>query len=472
MKRITTSLIALLVAGAVQAHDASLSAMFFSKDTTVEEVAAAIADGADIHERSGLGQEPLHYAIRRGAPIEVIKYLIDQGAHVNQPTGKGLFVTYYAARFGDMEMLRVLKEAGADFTKRDYMEEDPAHWVALNDNVTMEMIDFLKAEGLDFSRPNRNAETPAMKTVWDIRQEFGVRNLKLLIEAGSDPYGINGQGRDMLMMSFLHGRGDHGATGMQHLFEMSEDPFAADNSGLSGILLATSFGLKEDSLLFLEKNGYDLKLKDAKGANAIVRAAYRGDDKAIDLLVDRGFDIHSTDNAGTTPLLNAMPRGKASGALRLIELGADINHANDKGQTPLMLALGRDFNKKSRHGHHGHRHGPTWDDVLDTMLEQGADLTAVDADGTTTLVYALQGNKSPDIIRQIIKAGVDVNQPDGIGTTPLMLAAMNGQDATVLEILLDAGADPSARDVFGDTAGVLLAENAALADSDLAVRMQ
>jgi len=270
MKRITPFLISLLIAGTGHAQEASLNAMFFSKDTTVADVSSVIENGADIHERSALGQEPLHYAIRRGAPLEVIQYLIDQGAHVNQLTGKGLFVTYYAARFGDVELLKLLKNAGADFAKRDYMEEDSAHWVAMNDNVTMEMIDFLKAEGLEFDRPNRNAETPAMKTVWDIRQEFGVRNLELLTKVGSDPTGINGQGQDMLMMSFLHGRGDHGATGMQHLFEISEDPFAADNAGLSGILLATSFGLKEDSLLFLEKNGYDLNLKDPKGATMLL----------------------------------------------------------------------------------------------------------------------------------------------------------------------------------------------------------
>ena len=84
------------------------------------------------------------------------------------------------------------------------------------------------------------------------------------------------------------------------------------------------------------------------------------------------------------------------------------------------------------------------------VLQQGADVNAADADGTTALAWAVHADNVP-IAKALLEAGADIAATNRYGVGPMHLASENGS-AEMLEILLAHGADPDAALPDGETA--------------------
>ncbi|KAH7724429.1 hypothetical protein AAVH_07903 [Aphelenchoides avenae] len=79
------------------------------------------------------------------------------------------------------------------------------------------------------------------------------------------------------------------------------------------------------------------------------------------------------------------------------------------------------------------------------MLELQADLIdASDTDGQTPLHWACDAGHN-EVVQLLVNSGADVNARDKDGLTPLHYAAMCSHPLTV-RLLLDKGADPKIRD--------------------------
>ncbi len=450
--------------GAAMAQNPLMDANFFTDKTTVAQVQAELDKGARVDERGPYGENPLHFAIDGHAPIDVIKLLIAGGAAVNQPAGKkGTIVALEAAYAGNLELLQVLKAAGADFKAADDVKETALHWLTYNDHYDPAMLTFLLAEGLDPNAQSQSGDTPARAVAWHQSTDAG-KLLDDMIAAGSDPTGINADGQDAFMMSISYAGGMSGM--LDRFYAMSEDPMAEDNNGLSGILLASQWGIDKERLEFLKAKGFDLQAQTPKGANAIVLNATYGEPDSMKLLLDEGFDINATDDAGNSPLLVAMVKSEPANIRAIIDDGADVTHANTKGETPLLRALARQNDDPASDG------GKELVALIDLLIEKGGDLKDVDAAGAGALIYAVKAGQPLARIDQIIAAGVDVNATDADGTTALMFAAMAGKDPAVITSLMNAGADKTVKDVFEDTAAVMAADNAALNDSPVLALLQ
>ncbi len=116
---------------------------------------------------------------------------------------------------------------------------------------------------------------------------------------------------------------------------------------------------------------------------------------------------------------------------KLYQTNPDIINAVDfKGYTPLILAV---YNNSLN--------------VVDFLLEKGANINAQDSAGNTPLMgVCFKGYK--DIAAKLINAGADVNLQNYSGATALTFAATFGH-LEIAEMLLDKGADISLRDVRG-----------------------
>lgn len=79
-------------------------------------------------------------------------------------------------------------------------------------------------------------------------------------------------------------------------------------------------------------------------------------------------------------------------------------------------------------------------DVVETMIERGADIHLKDPKGWTALFYAAAWNKDPGVINVFIKKGADINQKDNSGMTALM-AAVIANTPGVVKALLNGGAE-------------------------------
>ena len=83
------------------------------------------------------------------------------------------------------------------------------------------------------------------------------------------------------------------------------------------------------------------------------------------------------------------------------------------------------------------------------LLTERVDVNATEADGTTALHWATDGDNL-DLVELLIRAGANVKTANRYGVTPLWLACTNGNAAAVV-LLLKAGADPNTALPEGET---------------------
>jgi ankyrin repeat protein len=84
------------------------------------------------------------------------------------------------------------------------------------------------------------------------------------------------------------------------------------------------------------------------------------------------------------------------------------------------------------------------------LLENGADVNELDADGRTPVMAATRGNHV-DTVRALIEAGADVDIRDDRLDNPFLYAGAEGM-LEILRLTIEAGADPTLTNRFGGTA--------------------
>jgi ankyrin repeat protein len=103
--------------------------------------------------------------------------------------------------------------------------------------------------------------------------------------------------------------------------------------------------------------------------------------------------------------------------------------------------------------------------ALRMLIQQKADVNAVQADGATAIQWAAYRN-DVEMADILIAAGADVKLANREGATPLWLAAENGS-LRMIGKLLEAGADPNGRTPNGETPLMMAARNGNVAALEL-----
>lgn len=85
--------------------------------------------------------------------------------------------------------------------------------------------------------------------------------------------------------------------------------------------------------------GHNINMRDEDGETPLMKAANRGNLRAVDALIKAGANVNAKDEDGNTALMEAADNGHNDVVLRLIEAGADINARDDDGETALDKAV-------------------------------------------------------------------------------------------------------------------------------------
>ncbi|MBR1978491.1 MAG: ankyrin repeat domain-containing protein [Akkermansia sp.] len=95
----------------------------------------------------------------------------------------------------------------------------------------------------------------------------------------------------------------------------------------------------EADLQKLIAGGHNVNMTDDDGETPLMRAAERGNLRAVDALIKAGANVNAKDEDGNTALMDAADEGHNDVVLRLIQAGADVNARDDEGETALSKAI-------------------------------------------------------------------------------------------------------------------------------------
>lgn len=390
----------------------------FWKTATLQKVQQSIANGNAIKVNGN--KTPLTRALISGASIDIIKYLLEQGADVNKQVMHGCTNLCWAAYGADVEVFKLIASK-ADESIIDYENDD-----------------------------GRNLLYFAVK---------GQKNLdviKYLIEQGLDINYISDDGENVLhFATSSHGTKSPEVT--QWLIDNVDNARAKNDDGDTALLKA-AYRSNLSVIGTLLNNGFKATETNNEGRNALSIAAYRNSKKVIEKFIELGLDVNQEDNNGKTPLMYAVSRNRLDVVQLLIDNGADVNAVAKDGTTALIEASLRTKSKR--------------DKIIALLLEKGAKANVVNSKGMTPLIAACKKNAKFAVLEALIKAGVNVNAVDRDKMTALMYLALKGRDEKSLELLLDNGAKTHFADDFDDTAYNMILENETLKNSSVVNRLK
>jgi ankyrin repeat protein len=227
------------------------------------------------------------------------------------------------------------------------------------------------------------------------------------------------------------------------LLGQSADDNAQDGQSLQA---ASSFG-HEQIVRLLLAHGADINAYHKKYGNALQAACLGGHENLVNLLIKMGANVNAPGvffnvrRSRSIPLyieLTAL-NSAVSGYLDIVELllnnGADLTHVSPSGWTPLHLA-----------SYDGHV------EIVKLLLSRGANPATTDSVHGHTPLMAAARKGHFDVAKTLLEAqGVDVNAVCNKGKTALMWAAAT-RHHRLLKLLVQHGAHAEHKDDQGGTA--------------------
>ncbi|BBH20085.1 hypothetical protein Back11_14300 [Paenibacillus baekrokdamisoli] len=175
------------------------------------------------------------------------------------------------------------------------------------------------------------------------------------------------------------------------------------------------------------KDGTDINTQDELGRTAILASTHGNKVNTVKALIEAGADINLQDHKRDNPFLYAGAQGLLEIVKVLIDAGADSTITNRYGGIALIPA--------AEHGY--------VEVVKELLTRSKVNVNHVNNLGWTALMEAIilnnGGEKQQQVIQLLIEYGADVNIPDKNGVTPLQHARANHFTA-IASILVDARA--------------------------------
>ena len=393
-----------------------LCSLEFLSTASIDDVKAEIEAGADVNAtKDGSEWTPLHWAALKGTP-GIVQVLLDAGANANASDSKKFTPLHNAGFNGTPSVVNLLLKAGADPNVTDFVGLTPFHYVYLGKKLPKVIQLFLEA-GAD-AQANAAGFTP--------------EDARKILEKDQD---------------------------MLEEFSKLLDSLNTCDKLCDGAWWyeASHADLKDELYTRASPN-----TKDDRGQTPLFYASSFGDITSIEILLEEGADPLAKDNDLNTLLHRDL--GSKDNILKLqsfIKAGVSVNSKDHVGSSPLHYRAGDGV------------------EIIRILLEEGAEVDALNDEKKTALHYVNQFYSEPGCIQALIDAGANVNVVEEIyGYTPLHYAVnkkgLEPDEVKMysdnIKLLIDAGADVNAKNLEGERPWDLISGDLKGSDGYIALR--
>ena len=184
-------------------------------------------------------------------------------------------------------------------------------------------------------------------------------------------------------------------------------------------------------LYWIANKGYE-----PRRPTSLTVACYFGLVQLVKVLISEE-SLACTDEQGRTPLWWASRGGDFDVVELLLEKGAQVNVCDADGSMPLHIAAAKDHSV-----------------VIEKLCHYGADVNARSKGGWTPLHWAVNRGERTETAKILLDAGTDVNATDVDQETPLHLAVKD-EDIEMIDVLAERGADLETKNAKGQTPLIL-----------------
>jgi ankyrin repeat protein len=446
------------------------------------DILSALITEETVLQNDNEGNTILHMAVKNRIDTETIGLILDKNARINARNKEGDTALHLAIRQDDQEIGDVLLSRGANIFDPNAHGESPLYqafhvpgntreWIVNPDTLESRdglgnsilhyaaqwkldsVIPRIIQRGANLEAANATGETPLFVAV----KYNSPSTIQVLRSAGASI-----SSRDTLGNNLLHAAVRWNASNSaEELIGSGVDINAHALNGKTPLHDAVRLGISDIEPI-LTRNGADLEARDADGNTPFMEAIMAGFPAAVERLGSLGSDPTIRNSRGDTPLHIAVAMERSDLITRLLGWNTSIHARNSLGRTPFQTALAtsprmvttiltqnRIFTSDDNGASPLHiainEQAPL--NLIQIIVDQGARLSAVDAEGRTPLRLTMDQHRW-DAAKLLADAGADVFSLAEDGKTPAELALVNGQAGIMA---LFSGRAINARDPSGNT---------------------
>ncbi len=484
-----------------QNRNTLLQADFWKQKPNVEAVKAEIAKGSSPSESDQRLFDATAMAINADAPVETIKFLLDQeGNPVTKGTHHSRTYLHWAAAKGNVELVKELLSRGSNAEKGDSygtpsvayaastgqantaiyetffkLGSDPKKkytnganllLLSIANDKDLKLADYFISKGLSFKDTDAEGAT-----AFDYAARSGnIEFLKAVLAKGAKPTGL------ALYYASQGGRMSSASLELyKYLVEDLKLNPAATNKEGNNVLHSIVRRPNQDEIIkyFLTK-GVDVNKANEEGNTPFINAAAGRNLAIVELLAPKVKNINAINKKGESALTEAIAHGSSEVAAFLVDKGANVKIEDAAGNN-LAYYLVESYRPAGRPGGPGaggqsapQAQKDEFAEKLALLSTKGLDIAAPQKNGST-LYHVAIARLDLGLLKKLNDLKVNVNTKNKEGVTVLHKAALISKDDEILKYLVSIGADKTIKTDFDETAYDLAAENTFLSKKNISV---
>lgn len=309
----------------------------------------------------------LKYAIKNGC-VKTIQFMLQFVNNIDMKDSMNMTLVMYAARYGQLKSLKLLKDKGASMEYKCLYGRTPLHYAALYDHL--DIAQFL-IENYPHMKESMALNDYKSTPLHLAAKKDSLRVLKLLLDSGvqkdkCDSYRSTALDISVGRLNFntTDALFEYGAGDCENIFLLHPkncNPLEENIIKMTRYLLKrgkyVNFSLYEmktplhfdiglELASLCVKNGLKVDALCRKRRTPLHEAVIYGNADMVKFLLENGANVHATDKNNNTPLHYATENYKnddQSIISILISNGANMYVLNSSGNTPMQISILKGF---------------------------------------------------------------------------------------------------------------------------------